>query len=128
MLQDLNTKLNVRKLELGKTPTGTTETEYVNIFEKVNEVRKQRAHMVSRFSNYKFLMTCLAHYAKNKESFDEIQTKFEKSTNKLQPSASISDESKNLTNDDSVYAYSDVIEDSYYDDNSTYYKDDIYVN
>ena len=81
-------------------------------------------------------MTCLAHYAKNKESFDEIQTKFEKTTNKLQLSASISDESKNLTNDDSVYvyteeseyAYSDVIEDPYYDDNSTYYKDDIYVN
>ena len=136
MLQDLNTKLNVRKLELGKTPTGTTETEYVNIFEKVNEVRKQRAHMVSKFSNYKFLLTCLAHYAKNKESFDEIQTKFEKSTEKIQLTASISDESKNLMNDDSVYvyseeseyAYSDVIEDPYYDDNSTYYKDDIYVN
>ena len=139
MLQDLNTKLNVRKLELGKTPR-TTETEYVNIFEKVNEVRKQRAHMVSKFSNYTFLLTCLAHYAKNKESFDEMQTKFEKSTNKMQLSASISDESKNLINDDedssvyvyseeSEYVYSDVIEDPYnYDENNTYTNDNIYVN
>ena len=80
MVQELETKLKVRKLELGNI-SRQREIEYMNVFEKVDDARKHRAHMISTFSNYKFLFSTFVYYAKNKSMFDTILTKFEKNSN-----------------------------------------------
>ena len=140
MVQELETKLKVRKLELGNI-SRQREIEYMNVFEKVDDARKHRAHMISTFSNYKFLFSTLAYYAKNKSMFDTILTKFEKKSNEKPMSSDFSKPSENLTNHEIEYAtiYSDEIEDAHnvyandeliqdVSNNDTYYNDDIYVN
>ena len=71
MVQELETKLNVRKSGLSNIER-KQDVQYINIFERVNDLRKQRAHMISTFNNYKFLLTTLAYYTRNKSTFDKI--------------------------------------------------------
>ena len=71
--QELSTKLKVRNQELMDN-SQESEIEFINIFDKVNELRKRRAHMISTFSNYQFLLKTLAYYARNKSKFDKILT------------------------------------------------------
>ena len=65
MVQDLDSKL--RESESGKPTVG-----FLNIYDKVNELRKKRAHMVPSYSNYKFLFSTLAYYASNKANFNYV--------------------------------------------------------
>ena len=71
MVQELDTKLKVRSAEL-QDISRQGEMHFINLFDKVNELRKERAHMVSTYANYRFLLSTLAYYAKNKTKFDEI--------------------------------------------------------
>ena len=75
MVQDLDTKLKLTKLNGNESErheiSGKREKEYINLFDKVNELRKERAHMVSTFANYQFLLSTLSFYAKNRTKFDE---------------------------------------------------------
>ena len=73
MLQELDTKLKVRRKGLMDI-SRERKIEYINVFEKVDGMRRHRAHMVSSFSNYKFIFSTLAYYAKNKSTFDKIQS------------------------------------------------------
>ena len=50
--------------------SGEDEIATVNLFGRVNELRKKRAHMIQTFSNYKFLFKTLALYASQKSCFD----------------------------------------------------------
>ena len=50
--------------------SGQDEIGTVNLFERVNELRKKRAHMIQTFSNYKFLFKTLVLYASQKSHFD----------------------------------------------------------
>ena len=50
--------------------SGQDEIGTVNLFERVNELRKKRAHMIQSFANYKFLFKTLALYASQKSHFD----------------------------------------------------------
>ena len=138
MLQELETKLKVRKLELGII-SREREIEYINIFDKVDNARKQRAKMISTFSNYKYLFSALAYYAKNKSTFDKILTKYETVSTEKRSSTRFSNQSAYQQNDESEYVYSDEIvddQDVYVNDelnqdestNDTYYNENIYVN
>ena len=48
------------------------DSEKINVFNAVNELRKDRAKMVNSYANYKLIFMCLNHYGKNKSSFDNI--------------------------------------------------------
>jgi len=138
MLQELETKLKVRKLELGII-SREREIEYINIFDKVDNARKQRAKMISTFSNYKYLFSPLAYYAKNKSTFDKILTKYETVSTEKRSSTRFSSQSAYQQNDESEYVYSDEIvdnQDVYVNDelnqdestNDMYFNENIYVN
>ena len=71
MVEELETKLKVRQQAV-KDISREREIEYINIFQKVDNLRKERAHMIKTFSNYKFLVVTLAYYAKNRPIFDTI--------------------------------------------------------
>ena len=81
LLQELDTNLNDRKLDQENIARQKSVLT-INIFDKVNEARKQRAQMVSTFSNYKFLFKTLAYYAENKSAFDKILIPNEKTSMK----------------------------------------------
>ena len=53
----------------------TSETPNLNIFEKINDLRKDRAYMVNTYENYKLIFLCLDNYGKEKEFFDTIVSK-----------------------------------------------------
>ena len=138
MLQDLETKLKVRKLELGII-SKQREIEYINLFDKVNDIRKQRAKMISTYSNYKFLMSSLAYFAREKPIFDEILIVSEQASNEKTSFPNLSNQIENEANDESEYVYSDDIEaghEVYVNDeliqgkskNYLYYNEDIYIN
>ena len=133
MVQELDTKLKVRKQEL-LDGTGKTEKESINLYDKVDELRKTRAHVVSTFSNYQFLLSTLAYYAKNKSKFDIMF----KNASAIGEDATFLGNSRNLENrvsrengstelideeDEIEYVLSDDAPDNEMD-----YDSDIYVN
>ena len=125
MQQELNTKLKVRK-------QGQIEIESVNVFQKVNEMRKQRAHMIATFQNYRFLFNTLAYYAKNQSFFEKITTTVEPvPTPKITP-ANNSTTIGQQNDIEAEYVYSDDISiDPLYQNEritSENYESDIYVN
>ena len=63
MIQDLDSKIKERI-------PGNPIIGSLNVFDKVNELRKERAHMIQTFANYKFLFSILAYYASDKSNSD----------------------------------------------------------
>ena len=49
--------------------------EDVNVFELVNELRKDRMNMINTFQAYKFLHLCLMEYGPNRKAYDGAQSK-----------------------------------------------------
>ena len=134
MVQELDTKLKVRSEGLLGTSRGREE-ETINVFDKVDELRKTRAHMVSTFSNYQFLFSTLAYYAKNKPKFDNLMIK---NDSVVREDARLLEHSRDMENrvnrennstvlideDDEIeYVLSDDAQ-----DNDMYSSSDIYVN
>lgn len=85
MVEDLATKLKVRESELSII-SREREVGSFNVFEKVNELRKARAHMISTFQNYRFLHATLAHFAKNRQTFEKILNTAESSNERTNSS------------------------------------------
>ena len=63
MMQDVDSKILERD-------SGQEEIGSLNIFRTVDELRKQRAHIIETFSNYKFLFKTLSYYASKRSTFD----------------------------------------------------------
>ena len=105
MMQELETKLKVRKSALGDI-SRKREVEFINVFEKVNGFRKERAHMVSTFANYKFLLSSLAYYARNKSTFDTILATSDEVKERGETAEKLSRRSKSDYENDEVSASS----------------------
>ena len=129
--QELYTKLNVRKQGLMDI-SREREIEYINIFDKVNELRKNRAHMISTFSNYQFLMTTLAYYAKNKPTFDEMLKMVDPSTTQRGTNQNNRRTTgQSLTNEIEYVYWDDILDDPVYQNEPNIAESpesDIYVN
>ena len=132
MIQELETKLKVRKSELGDI-SKKRQVEFINLFEKVNQLRKERAHMVSTFENYKFLLTTLSYYARNKSTFDTILTTVEEveETGKRSANPSRSSKHDGENEEDNSIDYDEDAKDGFFQDYSDYdtqSSHDVYVN
>ena len=129
--QELYTKLNVRKQGLMDSDE-KREIEYINIFDKVNELRKNRAHMISTFSNYQFLMTTLAYYAKNKPTFDEMLKMVDPSAKQRRTNQNNRRTTgQSLTNEIEYVYWDDILDDPVYQNEPNIAESpesDIYVN
>ena len=107
MQQDLNTKLKVRKKGLMDI-SQKEEIEYINVFDKINELRKQRSKMISTFENYKFLYTTLAYYAQNQSQFEQITSTVEDNTEQRRTTV-INSMATGQDDEEVEYVYSDEI-------------------
>ena len=135
MVEDLETKLKVRKSELAII-SRERENGSVNIFEKVNGLRKARAHMISTFPNYRFLHATLAHYAKNRQTFEKILKMVEPPNGKNELSMPRVEASNNVSYENEYFQSGKYYENDHLNEdlgqeepnNDNNYQYDIYVN
>ena len=94
LLQKVDESFSPSNHQLKKSMS-TPETPNLNIFEKVNDLRKDRAYMVNTYENYKLIFLCLDNYGKEKEFFDTIVSKAS-TTSRGKPFVNASERTKNI--------------------------------
>merc|ERR1712226_1839229 len=63
-------------LPTGDDIANTSNKDYgkLDVFDTVNNLRKQRSKMVNSFTNYKLLFELLQHYVQYKPTFDKVRS------------------------------------------------------